>query len=432
MERLFSPCTRLHDIIESQGRLVPPEGLQELNLDVSTEEFLTAERAFTYADLYTMLGNQNTIAWLTQHTAVAREGRKVRNSWGEQLEESCCFSFSADGKAIVALARSHEHLLEICGVVLRLLAASDVHSVLLQRNYDSLDRALINAASLAYLMEQSQCLKTLSLVGLKSVQEDHIRVIGAYSRPDLEINLYCCKLTSAGASALAEVLGRNQGPTLLGSCFMDNSFLVDGLRGNNRLKSLTLRLSSNLEVGNRELLAIADALKENKGLVELDFYYAFIISVETWDVVCDSLTTHPTLRVLRIQSMQTFRETPAALKSRIQALVDMLKVNMSIHSIPLANHYHEHELFRRSVIPHLKTNRFRPRVHAIQKTRPIAYRANVLGRALLAARNDANSFWMLLSGNAEVAFSSTTATTMPAANLPTSVSLGRLYKKGSA
>jgi hypothetical protein len=68
---------------------------------------------------------------------------------------------------------------------------------------------------------------------------------------------------------------------------------------------------------------------------------------------------------------------------------------------------------------YLVTNRFRPRVLAIQKTRPIAYRAKVLGRALLAARTDANSFWMLLSGNAEVVFSSPTVTTTPAANLPT-------------
>jgi hypothetical protein len=37
----------------------------------------------------------------------------------------------------------------------------------------------------------------------------------------------------------------------------------------------------------------------------------------------------------------------------------------------------------------------------------------VLGRALLAARTDANSIWMLLSANPEVAFPST------AANLPT-------------
>jgi hypothetical protein len=107
------------------------------------------------------------------------------------------------------------------------------------------------------------------------------------------------------------------------------------------------------------------------------------------------------------------------LKSRIQALADMLKVNMSIHTIYLSDRYIEHELFRGSVIPYLETNRLRPRVRAIQKTRPITYRAKVLGRALLAARTEANSFWMLLSGNPEVAFASTTASTTAASNLPT-------------
>jgi hypothetical protein len=43
MERLFSPCNRLHDLLESQGRHEEsrrhhPELLQEQNLDVSTED----------------------------------------------------------------------------------------------------------------------------------------------------------------------------------------------------------------------------------------------------------------------------------------------------------------------------------------------------------------------------------------------------------
>jgi hypothetical protein len=73
-----------------------------------------------------------------------------------------------------------------------------------------------------------------------------------------------------------------------------------------------------------------------------------------------------------------------------------------------------------SVIPYLETNRVRPRVRAIQKARPIAYRAKVLGRALVAARTDTNRFWILLSGNTDVAFPLTMiATTTPAASLPT-------------
>jgi hypothetical protein len=72
----------------------------------------------------------------------------------------------------------------------------------------------------------------------------------------------------------------------------------------------------------------------------------------------------------------------------------------------------------RSFLISLETNRFRPRVRAIQKTRPIPYRAKVLGRAFLSARTDANSLWMLLSGNAEVTFPSTTVTIATASNFP--------------
>jgi hypothetical protein len=70
-----------------------------------------------------------------------------------------------------------------------------------------------------------QSLKTLKLTWLE-MDEDHIRVLGDFSRPDLEIALLQFKITSAGASALAEVFGRNQGPTKLVSCQIDNVVLV--------------------------------------------------------------------------------------------------------------------------------------------------------------------------------------------------------------
>jgi hypothetical protein len=413
MERLFSPCTRSHDIFATQSRLVHPGVLQELNLDVSTEEFLSTERAFAYADLYAMLEG-DTVVWLTPHAAVARAGRKVVNYWGE-LEGSCRFCFSADEKCRVALARSPEHLLEICDVVLRLLAASVVHSVILHK-YGSRDGALINAPTLAYLMEQCQSLKVLTLENVEALDEDQIRVLGAYSRPGLEIELIRCKLTSDGSSALAEVLGRDKGPTKLYFCEIDNSVLADGLRGISRLKSLTPRPSGNYDDGNRQVLAIAGALKENKGLVDLHLWYHFMMSDETWNAMCDSLKTHPTLQVLDLRSMVRVPMAPAVLTPQVQALVDMLKGNMSIHTIHVHDRYSEHKLFRGSVIPYLETNKLRPRVRAIQKTRSIMYRAKVLGRALVSARTDANSFWMLLLGNPEVAFPSTTAA---AANLPT-------------
>jgi hypothetical protein len=424
MEHLFSPCTRCRDIVESQHVLEEfgdpnPELLRETNLNVSTEEFLSAEKAFTYKDLmFAMLGNHNKIAWLTPHAFVARKDGIVVYSW-MRLADSCSFSFSADGEDIIAHARSPEHLLEICDVVVRLLGASVVHSVILKK-WRCSDVVLVNAPALAYFMEQCQSLKVLTL-HILDMDENHCRVLGACSRPDLEIVLDSCTFTDAAASALAEVLGRNQGPTKLVHCAIDNFVLANGLRGNNRLKNLILHIPSDLEVSNREVLAIADAVRENEGLVDLFLQYHFTISDETWGAICGSLETHPTLEVLdlRCTGGHFDKPAPAVLKFRMQAFVDLLKVNMSIHTVRLDPCYSNHELFRESVNTYLETNGFRRPVHAIQKTRPIAYRAKVLGRALLAVRTDPNRFWMLLSGNAEVAFPSTNVATTPAANLPT-------------
>jgi hypothetical protein len=293
---------------------------QELNLDVSIEELLSTERVFTYADLYAVLRNgdtpaDDTVAWLTPHAAVARDGGLAMYAL-EQLDRSCRFCFSADGKRIIAFALSPEHLLEICDVALRLLAASVVHSVRLS---DYTPDFFIHAPTLAHLMEQCQSLKFLRLEEV-DLDEDHSRVLGAYSRPGLEIVLDDCEIASTGASALVEVLGRNQGPTTLNFCNIDNLVLANGLRGNSRLKSFRPRLSDSPDDGNREVLVIASTLKENKGLVNLDLWHDFRMCDETWDAVCDSLETHPTLEVLDLRSTETLF-SPAVHKSRIQALV---------------------------------------------------------------------------------------------------------------
>jgi hypothetical protein len=288
MERLFSPFTRYRELAELQAgrerfRRQPPEGMQELNLDVSTEELLSAEKALTYGDLYAMLGDDDTIAWLTPHAAVARQHGNAAIAWN-QLDGLCYFCFYADGKGIIALARSAGHLLEICDIVLRLLAVSVVHSVMMDK---------WSAPTLTYLAEQSQSsLKALTLKNLE-MDENHFRVLGAYdSRPGLEIVLHCCKITSAGASALVEILGRNQGPTKIDFCQIDNFVLANGLRGNSRLKSLIPRISGNPDVGNREVLAIAGALRENKGLIDLDLVAGSGMNDVTWGAPSVILSRH--------------------------------------------------------------------------------------------------------------------------------------------
>jgi hypothetical protein len=159
MERLFSPCNRLHDIIESQGRRYPPEILQDLNLNVSTEVLLSAESGVTFADLRTLLGNGDTVAWLTPLAAVALEDEVQFVPSYSEGNYKC--SFIVDDEKVVAYALSPEHLSEICDVLLRLVAASAVYSVVLDKRSRS-DSVSTNAPTLSYLMEQCPSLKALT------------------------------------------------------------------------------------------------------------------------------------------------------------------------------------------------------------------------------------------------------------------------------
>jgi hypothetical protein len=75
MEHLFSPCTSFLDLLEYEDQLKEefrgrPELLQKLNMDVSINKFLDAERGFTYSDLHALPVDEYTVLWLTPHAAV--------------------------------------------------------------------------------------------------------------------------------------------------------------------------------------------------------------------------------------------------------------------------------------------------------------------------------------------------------------------------
>jgi hypothetical protein len=263
MEGLFSPCTR-YGLQEFRG------ALPELKLDVSTKKLLSAKRAFTYADLYAMLGTEDTAAWLTPQGYVVRADGRASSTLCYLHSNYYRLRFSVDGQQISAVARSSELLAEIVDVVSRLLIAdvSEVYELVLKFVSNEL---FFNAAIFAHLVRQCQSLKALTLDSI-SIDEEHYRVLGNISKAGLEIELKNCRIVGAPAEALVEVLGRNQGPTKLDCCYIDYSVLANGLRGNSRLKSLEKRHNSgNARTVEREFLGIAGALKDNKGLVDLTF-----------------------------------------------------------------------------------------------------------------------------------------------------------------
>jgi hypothetical protein len=132
----------------------------------------------------------------------------------------------------------------------------------------------------------------------------------------------------------------------------------------------------------------------------------------SWGAVCDLIKTltHPTLQVLDFATYHPYGVT-AVINSRIpvliQALVNMLKVNVSIHTITWYPRLdtHNSELFQGSVVPYLETNGGCASRHPANS--PISYRARVLGRALLLEPTPIYSG--CFSQNAEIAFPSTTA-----------------------
>jgi hypothetical protein len=116
----------------------------------------------------------------------------------------------------------------MCDAIVRLVPASVVHSAsfLSKLGYSFYVR-LINASTLANLMEPCQSLKVLSFERLK-MDEHHCHVLGCYSTPGLEIVLMDCVIMGSGASNVAQVLGHNRGPTKLNICNTDNLDLADG------------------------------------------------------------------------------------------------------------------------------------------------------------------------------------------------------------
>jgi hypothetical protein len=168
MELLFSPCTRFVSLFENQDNPMEYirdtfEHLQELNLDVSTEDFLSTERAFTYADLYAMLKSEETVLWFTLDTAIMRGACARGILWSLYLRFHNRFTFKVNGESMVVLARSLAALFEIVDVFHRLLVANASEVYDLEFRNSCFDGTFFSAASLAYLMEQCQNLKALTL-----------------------------------------------------------------------------------------------------------------------------------------------------------------------------------------------------------------------------------------------------------------------------
>jgi hypothetical protein len=148
------------------------------------------------------------------------------------------------------------------------------------------------------------------------------------------------------------------------------------------------------------------ALAKNRGLAELYFQSNFI-SNENWSILCESLTAHPSLTGMDLRSTSPsplLDEQKAPLTRGVVA--EMMKENTVLHTIHLYANERDNQIYAESILPHLESNLYRPRVYAIKRA-DIALRRPLLGRALQteSVRNKSNLLWMFLSANPDVVVS---------------------------
>jgi hypothetical protein len=305
---------------------------------------------------------------------------------------------SSEDYSLRVYARSEANATVASDTLLQLLTTCQYRNVDLWRGNDS-DRFPVSGLAFSHFLAQSRNLRNLSLGSLR-LNTCHCRAIDALTRTDLQIELSQCKPSESGEEILLECIRQNRGPTKLIDCRIDTRRLAGALRGNNSVTTLAPRGDCSEE----ERLVLVQALAENEGLVTLDLRYR-PLSDEIWIALWQSVARHPKLEKLVLPHVGgTFgydlaMDTQKTL--RMQAMMDVLRVNTVLHTIQLNRDGFDSEILDSIVYPLLLANKYRPRVGAITDVEG-TLRHKLLGRALGSISSNPSLIWMFLSGNANV------------------------------
>jgi hypothetical protein len=238
-------------------------------------------------------------------------------------------------------------------------------------------------------------------------KEEHCRALATLQRHDLDITLqYCTFEPQDSEDAFIEWFRYNQVVTELDSCDMDSN-LLSALSGNNSVKKLTIENYTST-FGEEKARSLAQALPGNMGIEHLAFSDNGL-SDEIWSLLFRSLSTHPRIKILSIESESTFGfrnsavpnilvplPCPAESKTKImKAIIQMLRLNIEFPGV-----VNNGEVYRNSILPRLEMNRacFEVQRQAVKRADP-SIRPQLLGRALYVVRYNLNLLFQILSEN---------------------------------
>jgi len=245
-------------------------------------------------------------------------------------------------------------------------------------------------------IRQSSCFDTFEF------NEDHCRALVATEayRDNFAITLQSCRLTTEGEPILFDGIRRNRGPTSLSQCHFSTRPLAEALRGNTRIKQLSI----SLQITGEELPFLMQALVKNLGIEEINL--VGIVTDECWRIICQSLATHPALERLFLHNMTSSHDaevmSEARKTHRTLCLVEMLKANTVVTDINKRDFQFDETIWRDEIKPQLEMNRIcRPRIVAVKKTQG-TLRAPLFARALHTIRANNTFLFMMVKGNVDI------------------------------
>jgi hypothetical protein len=206
---------------------------------------------------------------------------------------------------------------------------------------------------------------------------------------------------------LFECLQSRRGPIQLIRCSIDNRVLANALTGNSRVTKLEPAVHRDTTADDARVPALFPALASNRGLLDLNFR-SHPIDGENWTILCESLKAHPSLTSLDLRDTRPLSLTGTRIMlsdeqktHRTCVLAEMVKHNTVLQTIHLRETERDEQIYAELILPHLETNRYRPRVLAVKKTTERPYHEKVLGRALHCVRSNPTLVWMFLSQNVD-------------------------------
>jgi hypothetical protein len=282
-----------------------------------------------------------------------------------------------------------------CDFAVRLVATCEQTDLYIEGADISVPPPLSGAAISLFFQESRSCLQTFEF-NLMALSEDLCLALATMSRLDVELEVRYCRLADDAAGAFVECLQSYRGSVKLKMCKIGSQIIANALTGDSRVTRLKPDFDGRDDADTAILFR---ALANNRGLVNLDLQ-RYPISDENWAILCESLQAHPTLTCLNLIDTRPWSPTGiTTLRTRL--LTAMMQTNTVLHTITLSASERDGQICTEEIRPYLATNQYRPRVHAIKKTKDRPFREKVLGRVVYSVRRNPNLVWMLLSENVD-------------------------------